>query len=160
MFILKLAIGLLAACFSAIFYRAGGMGKEAETKPTWIPIWLRHSWCRDWICPTFSLLTLLLFWQPQVWWGWLLLLLSYGLMGGAFSTYWDFLFKDKDNFYMHGFMIGLSIFPLCFVGLAWWIVLIQAILSGLSMGLWCKYFGNDVVEEMGRGFFSSIFRLI
>ncbi len=81
-------------------------------------------------------------------------------MGGAFTTYWDWLFGGKDNFYMHGAMIGLSIFPFCFVGLAWWLVLIQTIICGLAMGIWCKVFGNDIVEECGRGFFSSIFRVI
>lgn len=144
----KIGISVLMAILSGLFYRFGGIGKPFK------------SWMRDWICPIFSLVTLLLWWQPNVWWGWFLIVPVYGLMGGAFSTYWDWLFNGVDNFYCHGFFVGLSIFPFCFSGLAWWLVLIQAILTGISMGLWCAKFSNDWVEECGRGFFASIFRVI
>jgi len=156
---IKIGISVLVAILSALMYRAGGMGKEVTAKPTWMPQSLRHSWCRDWICPAFALITLLMFFQPNVWWGWLLAIPVYGLMGGAFSTYWDWAFGGNDNYYAHGFFVGLSIFPFCFVGLAWWIVAIQTILISVSMGLWSAKTDKDFVEEEGRGFFSSIFRI-
>lgn len=145
--VIKFLLSLLFSSLSGMFYRMGGKGKPYA------------SWMRDWVCPAFCIATLLLWWQPSVSWGWALIPVVYGIMGGAYATYWDFLF-GYDNFYFHGFMIGLAVFPFCFAGLAWWIVLIQALISALAMGLWCKYNDNDVKEEVGRGFISAIVRII
>jgi hypothetical protein len=45
-----------------------------------------------------------------------------------------FINKGKDNFYMHGFMVGLGAFPMFWYGSAWWIILARAILLGAFMG--------------------------
>ena len=155
MFIYQIAGWLLACVLSAICYRAGGMAKNPDTEPKWIPMWMRQSWVRDWLCPLFSYGSLLLFWQPDIWYGWILLAIAYGLLGGALSTYWDFLF-GFDNFWFSGFVCGLAAFPLIFCGLDWWIVLIRAILLAILWGGWCAWQTNDVREEMGRGAFLII----
>jgi hypothetical protein len=80
-------------------------------------------------------------------------------MGGAFSTYWDWI-NGKDNFWLHGFFVGLSIFPFVFFGLAWWIVLLQAVVSAVAMGVWSLLIGTDYVEEMGRGAIATLIRII
>jgi hypothetical protein len=144
---------IIAVILSAIFYRAGGLDKETKY---WIPVWLRQSWVRDWLCPLFSYSVLLLAWHPSSWLGWLLLLPAYALLGASLSTYWDFLF-GWDNYWFAGFMCGLSAFPLVFDGFPWWMVGIRAILIALSWGVWCKVFGNDNVEEYGRGAFVTMF---
>jgi hypothetical protein len=131
---------------SAILYRAGGMSKEDTANPKWIPKFMRRSWVRDWLIPFFALGILwLLTGKLSV-----LYISCYALMGLATSTYWEHLFK-KHNFYFHGFMIGLGIIPLIWVGIHWYSIVIRAIIMALSMGLWCKWQSNDVAEEMGRG---------
>jgi hypothetical protein len=157
--IIRILITLILSILSGIAYRCGGMSTDPSTNPKWIPIWLRKSWVRDWICPLFSIITLMLWFTPDSSWWVLSAVVVYGLMGMSFSTYWDWLF-GFDNYWFHGFAIGLSIFPMVFVGLAWWVVLIQAILTAITMGLWCKFIGNDVKQEMGRGFLATIFRVI
>lgn len=146
----KIISWLIAIVISGLLYRCGGMGKEPTARPKWIPIWLRRSWVRDWLCPLFVYGALLLFWLPSFWWQWLMVILCYPLLGGALSTYWDWLF-GFDNYWFAGLMCGVTAFPLIFCGFPWWIILIRAILVGVLWGLWCKYQGTDWVEEMGRG---------
>lgn len=143
-------IVLIIACIlSAILYRAGGMGKEDTAEPKWIPKWLRKSWVRDWLCPACLLLALFLFWRPSSLLGWVLLLPYYGLSGGALSTYWDELF-GYDNYYAHGFGCGLAGL-LLIVFVPWWILVLRLVICTVGMGIWSKFIGNDVAEEMGRG---------
>ena len=138
MIFLIIFLSVLSACF----YRAGGL--DTTTKH-WIPVWMRHSWVRDWLCPICALIPFLII-NPS-WW----ILLSYLLMAGALSTYWDFLF-GYDNFWFAGFMVGLALFPLAFCGLFWWILLLKAMGISLAWGLVTKFSGNDFVEEYFRGF--------
>jgi hypothetical protein len=69
-----------------------------------------------------------------------------------------FINKGKDNFYMHGFMVGLGAFPMFWYGSAWWIILARAILLGAFMGglnWWVhkKHIPySDWIEELSRGF--------
>ena len=127
----------------AILYRLGGIGKPFR------------SWMRDWLIPlpiclyAFFALGVTNFW---------LLLLAYGLMGAALTTYWDSLL-GYDNFYLHGFMIGLACLPFLTI-IPWWIILLRSLALGGAMGLWCKIFGNDWVEELGRGGFIGLTLLI
>lgn len=132
---------LILSVVSAILYRAGGMDKDTKH---WIPVWLRHSWVRDWLCPICVLIPFLLI--NQSWW----FLLAYLLTAASLSTYWDWLF-GYDNFWFSGFMCGISLFPLIFCGFVWWILLIRAIVLCVAWGVICKYSGNDFVEEYGRG---------
>jgi hypothetical protein len=160
MLILKIAVWLLASVISAILYRAGGQSQDPTSSPTWMPMWLRHSWCRDWLVPACSLTCLLLFWHNAEWYKLLLaFIVSYGLMGGALSTYWDFLF-GFDNYYAHGFMVGLSVFPFAIIGMSWWLLAAQTIIISVGMGLWSNLIDKDSDEEFGRGFIATIFRII
>lgn len=134
----KILLFLLLTLISAGLYRLGGWGKPFK------------SWLRDWLCPACIYGALLLWWQPSVWWGWLLLLVAYGLTGGALTTYLDSIF-GYDNFYASGFLVGLGAFPLMFCGVAWWTVLVRAVLTGILWGVLCDLASNDWVEELGRG---------
>jgi len=139
----------VASALSAILYRAGGMSKDKEAKPKWIPNWLRRSWVRDWLCPACFFLALSVFCQPSSLLALGLVLLSYGLSGAALSTYWDWI-TGEDNFWLHGVGCGLATIPLV-VFVPWWILLIRLVVCGVGMGMWSKWIGDDVVEEIGRG---------
>jgi hypothetical protein len=148
----KIAGWLLACVVSAVCYRAGGQSREITSNPKWMPMWLRKSWCRDWLCPLVFLLCVLSFWRPSSFLSWGLLLPYYGLSGGALSTYWDWAFKGKDNYYAHGFGCGLAGFCLI-TFVPWWVLTLRLIICTVGMGLWSKWQDNDVKEEFGRGIF-------
>lgn len=137
--LLRILLLILLSAISGALYRAGGKGKPFNTK------------FRDLGVPAVCIIALLTLWQPVNIVGWLILVVFFGLFFGSLTTYWDFLFK-YDNFYMHGFMCGLATFPLCWVGLHLWSILIRALLCGIMVGLWSRWIGNDVLEEFGRGF--------
>lgn len=116
------------------------------------------SWQRDWLIPPLTCGLLFYLKTPSVWWQWLLALPIILLMGGALTTYWDSLFHDKDNFYMHGAMIGLAMFPAIWIGVHWWMILIRLIILSVFMGQ-LNYWVNkksvpfsDWIEELSRGF--------
>ena len=138
-------IVVLLSILSAILYRAGGMDK---TTKHWIPVWMRRSWVRDYLCPICALLPLIA--HPS-WW----LLAVYGLSVAALSTYWDWLFK-YDCYWFSGLMCGVAAFLLVFSGIAWWILVIRAAIIAITWGLICYYSEDDFVEEYSRGFFFSI----
>ena len=128
---------LILSVISGILYRLGGWEK-GNTK------------FRDIGCPLVAVLSLWLLHGAHwnYWWAYLLI---FGLMFLALTTYWDKLFKE-DNFYMHGYMIGLSTFPLIWLGIHWYIIMIYSILLAITMGLWSKWIKRDWLEEFGRGF--------
>jgi hypothetical protein len=135
---------LILTILSGIVYRLGGIGKPFKT------------WMRDWICPLFFIITLLLWFQPKLWWNWFLFIPIYGLMGAALTTYWDFIF-GYDNYWAHGFVCGIATFLLYWLGIHWWAILIYSIMVSVGMGFWSKIISNDFVEEFGRGFVLCIF---
>lgn len=137
---------ILCAIACSVLYRAGGLSKE---QPYWIPVWMRRSWVRDWLCPLFVLLPLFI--QQPHW----IFIPIYGIMGALLTTYWDWLFK-YDNFWFSGFFVGLSIMPLILIGCVWWIILIKAIILAVLWGGWCTIFKNDHMEEHGRGLFLGV----
>ena len=143
---MKLLISSIATILLAITYRAGGMSKDDTTKPTWIPKWLRNTKTRDLGCPLVCLSALLLMGIQTAWWIHMIVFL---IMFGALTTYWDKIF-GYDNFYLHGLAIGLAYLPYLMV-IPWYLLIIRAIIMGLFMGIWCKVFSNDLVEEYGRG---------
>jgi len=116
---------------------------------------------RDWLIPIVFTLALLLFWLPPVWYGWLLLLVSFGLLGASLTTYYDSLF-GFDNFWFHGFMCGFAAFPLCFVGISWIWMLVRAVVLAVFMGglnWWVHKYKipkSDWIEELSRGFVITI----
>ena len=107
-----------------------------------------------------SLITLFAFWflfgfQLSLWWTYSL---TFGLHWGAFSTYWDWLFKE-DNLWVSGFCVGMALFPLF-----GWATFIRAIPLAIIWGCLNKYLPSagisgdkrilfwrrDVVEEVLR----------
>lgn len=136
---------ILCSIITSILYRAGGL---SLSQPYWIPVWMRHSWVRDWLCPFFCLLPLFI--QHPSW----LFLPIYGAMGGAFSTYWEY--KGEPNFWLSGFVLGLAAAPLVFCGFIWWHLAIRAVFLAVSWGVLCTLSGNDHAEEHGRGFLAGI----
>ena len=146
---------LMLSGISAILYRAGGMDKETKH---WIPVWLRQSWVRDWLCPICALLPLV-FIHPSAWF-----ILAYLILAGSLSTYWDFLF-GWDNFWVSGFMCGIAAFPLLFCGFHIPQFLIRAFFLAIIWGGVNASVNNnniphsDFIEEYARGFslaFSAI----
>jgi hypothetical protein len=85
-------------------------------------------------------------------------LIAFGLMFGALTTYWDSFppNKGKDNFWMHGFFIGLAYVPYAISTGDFWGWVIRACVLAILMGGWCAYFGNVDVEEYGRGAFIGL----
>ncbi len=135
MFIL---ITLIAACISAWLYRAGGQGKPYNTK------------FRDLGCPLVLIVATIALFGIKLgsWW---LYLIAFGLSFGFTTTYWDWLF-GYDNFWFHGFALGLAGIPLIWCGVPWWVIGARLVICTVGMGLWSKLIGWDVAEEAGRGF--------
>jgi len=162
--IIQILLTLVLSCLSGLFYRFGGMGKEEQS---WVPMFLRKSWIRDWVIPAFSLGVLFTWWKPSVWQGYLLSIPVYLLTGGALSTYWDWInkfFGDDEgekwyNWLLHGFFVGLAFFPFYWAGIHWWAILSNAVVSGLLM-MWISERSSNVwIEECGRGFIATITRI-
>ena len=132
-----LLITLIASAVSAVLYRLGG-AKGFNTK------------FRDIGCPLVLLGAVIALFGLHLgfWWAYLL---CFGLSFGFLTTYWDFLF-GYDNLWIHGLALGLAGIPLIWCGVPWWIILARLTLCTVGMGLWSKIWGNDIIEETGRGF--------
>lgn len=122
---------VIASIISAVLYRMGGSGNYPRQ-------------ARVVGCSILQALCFLLFCRS--WW----ILLTIPLTIASISTYWDFILRE-DNFYAHGFFIGLSAFPLVFSTIPLWLILLRAVVLALFMGLWCKFWTWDIAEETGRG---------
>ena len=70
-------------------------------------------------------------------------------MASSISTYWDEVF-GYDNYWFHGFVIGLSFFPLAIVTGNWPMFGAVVTLMCLWMGFWSKMMWWDVGEEFVR----------
>ena len=139
-------IQLLLMLFTGVLYRLGGIGKPYAT------------WMRDWgISATYTVWLIFrtpIGYNPDYLWAYIL---SFIAMGGALTTYWDRLF-GYDNFWMHGLMIGLAIFPLGICGaVSWSTVIIRGIYCGFMMGMvhyileYWKLKDRDTWDEGFRG---------
>lgn len=138
-----LLLALICSIQSMLCYRLGGMSREQKH---WLPVWMRHSWVRDWLCPLCILAPFMAVLGAS-WW----FLLAYLLSVASLSTYWDFFFGDIDNFYFSGCMLGVALLPLAFCGLPVWVIVARALVLGIAWGIICDRSGNDFVEEYSRG---------
>ena len=140
---------LILIALGAVCYRLGGASYADFPK---LPKWLIHSYTRDIGVPLIALASMVTLGKYH-WALWLCMPLMYG----ALTTYWDFMFNDVDNFYMHGFMCGVAMFPLVLTGFNWQFIFIRAIILGMSMGLLNKYANKwhwkhaVIIEECSRG---------
>lgn len=130
---------LIASIICGVLYRLGGIGKPFKT------------WMRDWTIPFVFLvaLSLLKGFHLFYWWEYAL---TWGLMGGALTTYYDTIF-GYDNYYAHGFGIGLAASPLIWAGMPWQAILLRSVALAMAMGIWSNLINWDDLEEMGRGAF-------
>ena len=136
-------ITIIAGILTAYFGWSGGRGYDYADKHGY-PRWLFRSWTRDWmIAPICALWAY--FYGVHSWW----LILVIPATGGALSTYWDWLW-GYDNFYCHGFFVGLAAFPIAIATGAWWMFLLRILVVTLWMGIWSKSFTNPHVEDLGR----------
>lgn len=136
-------IGL--AVLSGVLYRLGGYGKPFNTK------------VRDFGVPACMIMAMLSLGNFH--WS---LILCFGAMFGATTTYWDFInkwlpVKDKDteywfNWALHGFFIGISMLPYVLFSHQWLSLGLYVALCTVLMTLVSELSGNVWVEEIGRGF--------
>ena len=142
---------LLFTVISALLYRMGGCGQPCRDKWPNLPGWFFDTKARDIGIPLLCGLPYILL-AVKISAPWWIHLICFGALFGMLTTYWDFLFKGKDNFYMHGFMCGVAymFYGIAHPELLLWLG-IRAIVMGVFMGVWCKIFSNDLVEEFGRG---------
>jgi hypothetical protein len=127
---------VLLSIVSGVLYRLGG-AKGYNTK------------FRDLGCPTVRLGAMFVLGYHAPWW---CHVIAFGLLFGALTTYWDFLF-GFDNFWFHGFMCGVAYVPYAFVGsIGWWHWIAQCVALAVVIGAWSAWQKDAVREEFGRGF--------
>jgi len=145
---------ILLSVVSAILYRLGGASKEDREKEfPWLPF---KPWkSRDFFGSLVAIGAGLLVGLHAPWWAFLI---SFGLMWGATSTYWDEVF-GYDNHYAHGLGIGLAMLPVAFYSDPFALA-IRAIVLAVTMGVWSKINGKANIEELGRGALISLTFLI
>jgi hypothetical protein len=144
---------IVASILAGCLYRMGGCGPaDLEKEWGWVPGFIRHfPKKRDVLANAVTLGSCALIGITAPWWAWLL---AFGITWGALSTYHDTMFynwmKPKDNFYLHGFFIGLAMLPVAFFAEPLSLG-VRAIALGLTMGVWSFINGNATIEEIGRG---------
>jgi len=149
-----ISISILLTILSSILYRAGGQGSNPMSNPKWMPMWIRNKGIRTIGC-TMLTIALAFVMLPRVSWWWYVI--AFVAQYGATTTYFDDApkwinwMKPKDNFVLHGLFIRLAILFIAIPAGLWWQCLVSAVVLGGFMGIWCALFGNDVVEEFGRG---------
>lgn len=149
----------LLSALSGVLYRLGGMGQDGIDTFPHAPEWLFDTKARDIGCGfcTIGAFFALGLHVGLIWWHVLVAcLVTIVAMLGALSTYWDFMFGDKDNFWMHGFMCGLALFPLAIITGNWLAFGIRCVILALAMGVLAHLTklvekGGDVLEEFSRG---------
>lgn len=141
----KIIVLLVGGVLSAILYRLGGAGKCGDCFDI-----LRKSWVRDWLIPPIMLICLALTKHSDII-NIFVYLLCWGFMGGALSTYWDWLF-GYDNMYAHGAGVGLSTIPLFWTGIHWYSIVIYTVALSVSMGFIRHNIKiNNVIQEFIKG---------
>ena len=138
---------ILLSILSGVLYRLGGWGGEGRAKFPNLPEWLFDTKARDIGCAIVSFGAVLVVGIHAPWW---IHLISFLILFGVLTTYWDFLF-GFDNFWFHGFACGAAYLPYAFYGEPVSMISRTFILA-ILMGAWSLAVGNDVLEEFGRGF--------
>lgn len=156
---MKIFILLFLSIVCGILGRLGGKAKNGS----WYDF-LSNTKARDIGCPLTILSTILVLFgfHLNLWWVYLIII---PLHLGAFSTYWDFLF-GYDNHWFSGFVVGLTLIPLAFFDIIWYLILIRAILLAIIWGCLNKYlpskiliWNRDITEEFLR-YFSVVITLL
>ena len=144
---------------SALLYRFGGAGKVGDG---WD--WLRNTKARDAGCSAVTTLAIYLV-EPTIPWWWLVI--HFGLLWGALTTYWDFLNSEKEVWWtwiITGCFYGVAALP-CSPWAGWLAVLLRIGVLGLTTMTWRqmyrpKYLNDAVWDEAGVGFLLTVSVLI
>jgi hypothetical protein len=130
---------------SGVAGRLGGAGKKGN----WYDGILHTLW-RDIGCSLIIVLCLVVFcgWQPALWWAYLAV---FGLSWAAFSTYWDWLFDNIDNFWFSGFVVGLALFPAIWLGVPVWFIILRAVILCVAWGSLNKWLPQRGLLCWNRG---------
>ena len=144
----KIISSIIVSVFCAFAYRFGGYSKEeGKKKFPWVPVWMFRSWIRDFFCSLIPLFWLKLFY-PQVHPS------AYGVTCAlsyfALTTYWDKLF-GFDNYWFHGFMVGLTYFLFATFSGLWLGFIVRCIAMAVLMGGISAITGDVDIEEFSRG---------
>jgi hypothetical protein len=141
---ITILIVVALALIAGLLYRLGGYGKPYNTK------------VRDFGVPTCMVLAMAV--MGHLHWS---LILCFGAMFGAMTTYWDWINKwltveDKGreywfNWALTGFFYGISMLPYV-IWSGRWSVFLPFILSTTILTALVSEFSDDVnVEEVARG---------
>jgi len=143
---------IMLSFLSGVLGRMGGAGKSGQ----WYDKLLNTKW-RDVGCSIIAIVALWLLFgvQRSAWWVYLII---FGLHWGAFSTYWDWMYKNWDNFWFSGFMVGVSMFPaMILFPWLWWVFVVRAVILAMLWGCFNKFlpekvwlWRRDVAEEFLR----------
>lgn len=133
---MTILILLIASCVSAILYRMGG-DKRYNTL------------YRDIGCATVACILA----GHLIVWSWTLIL-CFGLMWGALSTYWKFSKKNCKWYHWLATGVGYSVamLPLVIQVGCWKGFISRTIVLGVATMIWSELQSNDIKEELGRGF--------
>jgi hypothetical protein len=119
---------IILSLISGILYRLGGIGDPFNTK------------VRDFGCPTIALITLI--WTLDIYAPWWIHFISFGLMFGAMTKYWDYWGSDDVEWYewaLTGFMYGLSFIAYPIDSHHWLGFGLRTGFLTIFMPLWKKY---------------------
>jgi len=146
-----LIITLFLTALAGLLYRMGGCGDPCRRKYPKLPTWFFDTKARDIGIPLLCGFPYMAF-VLKIAAPWWVHLLAFLTLFGMLTTYWDWMFKGKDNFWMHGFMCGAAYLWYGIAAPELWLWLgVRALLMAVFMGVWCLVFSNDIVEEGGRG---------
>ncbi len=141
----------ILALLSAAFYRVGGAGREE------IPF--ANSQYRDIGCPVVILIALI-----SIGFVWYISLVCSLLVLGFIRTYHDW--TGKDNFFLHGLFLGLSMLPLAWYGVALLNIVAYTSIVAFSVGVLNTFCTRNAVkysvwiEEIFRGWIIVISLLV
>jgi len=135
--LIVLALSVLAG----VLYRWGGQGKPFNTK------------YRDLGCPLVAVASLAIIGC----WHWSLILV-FGLMFGAMTTYWKKKGTDAEwyNWAITAFFYAIAVLPVVWVYGLWIPLAWRVVCNTFFITLWSESIDSDVWEERGRGFINNI----
>lgn len=139
---------IVIEAINALLYRFGGCSKEeGKDKFPMLPAWVFQRWIRGGGCSLLSIVWMFLFTETVPWY---VYPVSFGMMWGAVSTYYDTVF-GYDNFWAHGFGIGFSYILFAIFTGHWVAFIVRIAIATIFCGV-SSMISTDVdVEECGRG---------
>ena len=146
-------INIILSLLSGILYRAGGMGKEDDAKPKWIPKKIRNTKVRDLGIPAIGIITMIILNG----WHWIYPLCFLAVFG-AQTTYLKKKGKDATalNWFLVGLLFSIAWIPFTIITHNWLGFLYRTIIVTVFTTLWSQFNDDVFVEEFGRGFIQTM----